>query len=46
MEVINKVLKLDRELPIIELLNSFWNRVMDTRFKRVELVIGAHKAKK
>jgi hypothetical protein len=46
MEAINKTLKLDRELPILQLLNSLWNRVMDTRFKRFEMAVGAHEAEK
>ena len=29
---INKILKLDRELPIVQLLDSLWNYIMDQRF--------------
>jgi hypothetical protein len=46
IETINKTLKLKRELLIIELLNSLWNKIIDTRFKRLELAVGAHEAKK
>ena len=42
VESVNKGLKLDRELPIVQLLDALWNRVMDTRFKRLELATGAH----
>jgi hypothetical protein len=42
VESVNKGLKLDRELPIVQLLDALWNRVMDTRFKRLELAAGAH----
>jgi transposase-like protein len=37
VESINKVLLIDRELPIVSLLNSLWNRIMDQRFKRLDL---------
>jgi hypothetical protein len=29
VESVNRNLKLDRELPIVQLLDSLWNRVMD-----------------
>ena len=29
VESINRVLKLDRELPILQLLDALWNRIMD-----------------
>jgi hypothetical protein len=32
VESIDKVLKLDRELPILQLLDSLWNRIMDQLF--------------
>jgi hypothetical protein len=46
IETINKTLKLERELLITELPNSIWNKIIDTRFKRLELAVGAHKAEK
>jgi hypothetical protein len=46
VESVNKTLKLDRELPILQLLDALWNRVMDTRFKRLELAINAHEAER
>jgi hypothetical protein len=46
VESINKVLLIDRELPIVLLLNSLWNRIMDQRFKRLDLAINAHTAEK
>ncbi len=46
VESINKVLKIDRELPILQLLDSLWNRIIDVRFQRLELAISAHEAEK
>jgi hypothetical protein len=46
VETINKILKLERELLITEFLNSLWNKMVDTRFKRLELAVGAHKVEK
>ena len=45
IKTVNRVLKLDRELPITLLLIVIWDRVMDTRFKRLEMAITIHKAK-
>jgi hypothetical protein len=44
VETVNRVLKLDRELPITLLLAAIWDRVMDTRFKRLEMATTVHKA--
>jgi hypothetical protein len=44
VESVNKTLLLDRELPIVKLLDSLWNRVMDQRFQRLEKAANAHKA--
>ena len=41
-----QVLKLDRELLILQLFDSLQNRVMDQRFQRLELAVGAHEAEK
>jgi hypothetical protein len=46
VESVNKTLKLDRELPILQLLDALWNRVMDTRFKRLELATNTHEAER
>jgi hypothetical protein len=46
VESINKVLKLDRELPILQLLDSLWNRIIDQRFQRLELAVSAHESEK
>jgi hypothetical protein len=46
VESINKVLKLDRELPILQFLDSLWNRIMDQRFQRLELAVSAHESEK
>jgi hypothetical protein len=43
---INRVLKLDRELLITLLLAIIWDRVMDTRFKRLEMAIFIHEAER
>jgi hypothetical protein len=45
VETVNRVLKLDRELPITLLLAVIWNRVIDTRFKRLEIATTVYKAK-
>lgn len=44
VETVNKGLKLDRELPIVQLLDALWTRVMDTRFKRLALAADAHES--
>jgi hypothetical protein len=46
VESINRVLKLDRELPITLLLAAIWDRVMDTRFKRLEMATFVHEAER
>jgi transposase-like protein len=39
VESVNKTLKLDRELPMIELLDSIWHRVMQHRAERLATAI-------
>ena len=39
VESVNKTLKLQRELPIVELLNSIWHRVMQHRADRLAAAI-------
>jgi hypothetical protein len=46
VESINRVLKLDQELLITLLLAAIWDRVMDTRFKRLEMATFVHEAKR
>jgi hypothetical protein len=46
VESINRVLKLNQELLITLLLAAIWDRVMDTRFKRLEMAIFVHKAER
>src|SRR6266536_4682278 len=46
VESVNKTLRLDRESPIVILLNNIWNRVMDQRYYRLDLAISTHKAEK
>ena len=41
VESVNNTLKLDRELSVIELLNSIWHRVMGQRFERLEIARSA-----
>lgn len=36
MESVNSLLKLDRELSIVELLNSIWHKLMGQRFDRYQ----------
>ena len=46
VETVNKTLLLNRESPIVILLNSIWNRVMDQRYYRLDLATSAHEAEK
>jgi transposase-like protein len=39
VESVNKTLKVERELPIVELLNSIWHRVMQHRANRLTAAI-------
>jgi transposase-like protein len=39
VESVNKTLKLDRELPILELLDTIWHRVMQHRADRLTVTI-------
>ena len=39
VESVNKTLKLERELPIVELLDSIWHRVMQHRANRLAAAI-------
>jgi hypothetical protein len=46
IESVNRVLKLDRELLITLLLAIIWDRVIDTRFKRLKMATFVYKAKR
>jgi hypothetical protein len=46
IESVNRVLKLDQELPITLLLAVIWDRVMDTRFKRLEMATFVYEAER
>ena len=46
VESVNKVLKLDRELPILQLLDALWNHIMDLRFYQLEEATSAHESEK
>ena len=39
VESVNKTLKLDQELPILELLDTIWHRVMQYRADRLTIAI-------
>ena len=39
VESVNKILKLEREQPIVELLDSIWHRVMQHRANRLATTI-------
>jgi hypothetical protein len=41
VESLNQVLRFDRELPIVELLNALWHRVMEKRSSRLQAATKA-----
>ena len=43
VESVNRTLKLDRELPIVELLDAIWHRVMEHRADRLAAAIKQEK---